>query len=126
MILQLTDGIKPKMRRVHRLVLEAFCPIENSENYEVNHKDGNIKNNNLNNLEWCTGEENRQHREREDNPKRLQKRIKVTFDNGEEIIFDSATKCGEYFNIPTYIISDYAKRKKKNKNRQIQAIFTYI
>ena len=46
---------------VHRLVMLAFCPIENSELYEVNHKDGNCQNNNLDNLEWVTSEENHKH-----------------------------------------------------------------
>ena len=39
-------------KMVHRLVAESFIP--NPQNYtEVNHKDENKLNNNLNNLEWC-------------------------------------------------------------------------
>lgn len=38
---------------IHRLVATAF--LDNKNNYPViNHKDENIKNNNANNLEWCT------------------------------------------------------------------------
>lgn len=46
-----------KKRRVHRLVAEAFLP--NPNNFPViNHKNHNPKDNNVNNLEWCTEEYN--------------------------------------------------------------------
>ena len=50
-----------KTYRVHRLVLMAFKPVENMDNLEVNHIDGDKKNNRLDNLEWCTSSENQQH-----------------------------------------------------------------
>lgn len=49
---------KRKFFMIHRLVLETFSPIENSEKYQVNHIDGNKMNNNLDNLEWVTPSEN--------------------------------------------------------------------
>lgn len=50
-----------KFFMVHRLVLEAYNPVENSLILQVNHIDGDKHNNNLNNLEWCTNQENMDH-----------------------------------------------------------------
>ena len=49
---------KIKLCLVHRLVLENFKPCDNMENLEVNHLDENKSNNKLENLEWCTRQEN--------------------------------------------------------------------
>ena len=48
---------------VHRLVLETFLPVEDST-LQVNHINGIKVDNNLDNLEWCTSQENHLHRSR--------------------------------------------------------------
>lgn len=49
---------KPKF--IHRLVAEAFLPnIKNLP--QVNHKDADKANNNVNNLEWCDNRHNIRH-----------------------------------------------------------------
>lgn len=58
--IQLVNGDKKQKKLIHRLVAEHFIP--NPENKpQVNHKDLNTKNNNVDNLEWVTNQENVQH-----------------------------------------------------------------
>lgn len=49
-----------KAHYVHRLVASAFLPNPEGKP-EVNHKDGNPRNNALENLEWATAQENSAH-----------------------------------------------------------------
>lgn len=49
-----------RSEKVHRIVATAF--LDNSNNFnQVNHIDGNKLNNNVENLEWCTGKQNVAH-----------------------------------------------------------------
>ena len=56
----LTINGKKKKVTVHRMVAETFLPKVDGKKI-VNHKDGDTKNYNLSNLEWCTSAENSQH-----------------------------------------------------------------
>lgn len=57
----LTIGGEQVQKYVHRLVAECHLP---NNNIQVNHKDGNKKNNNVSNLEWVTNSENQIHAHR--------------------------------------------------------------
>lgn len=50
-----------KSERIHRLVAMAFIPRTNKNKKEVNHKDCDKTNNNVENLEWVTRRENLDH-----------------------------------------------------------------
>lgn len=54
------DGLRIS-KLVHRLVMETFKLIENSDKWEVNHIDFDRANANIENLEWVTPEQNVQH-----------------------------------------------------------------
>ncbi len=56
----LTKDGKCHKKRINRLVAIAFIPNP-YELPQVNHKDGNKKNNSITNLEWSTDELNKKH-----------------------------------------------------------------
>lgn len=82
-----------KTNYVHRLVAETFIP--NFDNLpQVNHKDENIHNNNVSNLEWCTCEYNvnygtRTLRASKSNMGKTNKPVIRIDDDGNEFRFNS-------------------------------------
>lgn len=57
----LSNGENRKNCAVHRIVANAFIPIDDNKLLDVNHIDGNKLNNRVENLEWLTRGENIRH-----------------------------------------------------------------
>ena len=72
------NGVIYTNQYVHRLVAEAF--LGKTQGLEVNHKDGNKSNNNVNNLEWVTASENQKHRFRINNTSKGSKNAAAVVD----------------------------------------------
>ena len=91
-----------KKKAIHRLVAEAFIPNPNGYE-EVNHIDEDKTNNRLENLEWCTHQQNCAHGTRgmrigesnRKNPKKKRRKIAQYAMNGDLIkVFPSITELG--------------------------------
>ena len=52
---------KTYIKTLHQLVAQTFVEKDNNNSLEINHKDGNKLNNNIDNLEWVTNKENIKH-----------------------------------------------------------------
>lgn len=83
---------KQKFLLVHRLVAEAFLPNPNNLP-EVNHKDLNKGNNCINNLEWCSRQENVDHAVAKGVGGLPKKPIVAIDAEGNETTYESANAC---------------------------------
>lgn len=106
-------GIKSH-KKVHRLVAEAFIPNPNNLP-QVNHKDENKKNNNLNNLEWCNSSYNNSYNNRalKVAKKKYKAVAKYDLNNNLIKIYNSQTEAAKDNNIKQGGISDCVLGKIK-------------
>lgn len=104
-VILFNNGIKKDIS-VHRLVALTF--ISNPEELRyVNHKDENVRNNNVENLEWCTNAYNIAYS--------LGKSVKQYSKKGELIeVFNTIADASKKLNIPTTNISKCCKGLRKS------------
>lgn len=112
---------KPKRFYVHRLVALAW--ISNPLNLPfVNHKDWNKKNNNVDNIEWCTNSYNQLHRYNVLNKKNKMKGKSLSanykkvalYEDGEiKQTFNSLLECSKLLRINYSNISSIINGKRK-------------
>lgn len=117
------DGTQQRVR-IHRLVAEAFIP--NPEGLpQVNHKDGNKANNNVENLEWCSIRDNLLHSFRtglhpnEKFEKEAGKRaVIVVSPDGECTRFDTVNEAAAFmgYKYPSHLSRDLHVRGGKCKD----------
>ena len=86
----------------HRLVLMAFAPTEGMEELTVDHIDGDISNNKLENLRWMSAEENLARATVQKdwgqhcyNYSRKGGQIKITYEDGHEEIYPNLMRAVE-------------------------------
>jgi hypothetical protein len=89
----LSNNGKKKNFLVHRLVAMAF--IDNPNNYEtINHKNGNRKDNRVNNLEWVTVSQNVTHAYRNNLNKKFKKVVRE-----DGVVYDSMREAARSNNV---------------------------
>lgn len=102
---------KPKDFLVHRLVGFAFIPLVEGKEC-INHIDGKPKNNNVNNLEWCTYKENTNHAF-ENGLNNTNMAVKLTNHLGIEYEFISMARACKFLGRCHGYISDKLKKGHK-------------
>ena len=107
---------KRKKYLVHRLIAETF--LENPQNKpHVNHIDTNIYNNKLDNLEWCTPQENMMS---ENTHSKLSTKLMITC-NGQTKYYRSVRECAKQEHLDRGTISKCLNGKIQNyRNMLIQ------
>lgn len=111
-VVNLCKNSKRECKTVHRLIAQAFLP--NPNNFEcVNHIDGNKLNNKIDNLEWCTTQQNIQHAYKNNLMTNNKKIDQYSLDNKFIKTFNSINEASKKIGVAQPNISMCAIGKKK-------------
>lgn len=105
------DG-KTKSFLVHRLVAFAFIP-EIEGKTSINHKDGNPKNNHVDNLEWCNHLENNRHAFENNLISTQKETTLINKSTNKKYTFKSMTKACSFLKRNHSYIHECLKKHKK-------------
>lgn len=111
MVCCLSKNGKQRVKKVHRLVAEAFIPNNNLP--QINHKDESKSNNRVENLEWCTNLYNAHYKDKVKRTGIAHEKAITQFTLEGDYIrsWDSARKAADALNIQNSHISECCKGK---------------
>jgi len=114
---ELWKNNKRKRSLIHRLVAEAFLPNPLGKP-QINHIDGNPKNNNVSNLEWVTNSENVKHAYANGliKSKNMKPIVGTNLITGKTIYFKSVADAARHFNVTEGAIKAPLKGYGRSKN----------
>ena len=115
---ELYKNKKKKQFYIHRLVMENFCPIENMNVLDVNHKDEDKSNNHISNLEWMTHKDNLNYGSRAEKARmkmqgKNSSRSKKVRCIEKDVIYEALREAERQLGIPATNISKACKGKIK-------------
>jgi len=123
-VVNLTKNGKHKIERVHRLMASNFLGKATKDKPIVNHKDGNKKNNNIENLEWCNNSKNQLHAIETG----LRSSFKITKEELKleyEINNLTTTEISKKYHTTSSIINNNFKKSKLKRHKKSKFILDY-
>ena len=114
LVVTLSKNGSQKTKKIHRLVLETYRPIEGMDNLQVSHLDETKDNNKLDNLTWATAKENCNmplHKQRISEQNKNRKNPCKCITTGE--VFRNLTVAAETYNIDLANLSKACHGKNK-------------